>query len=229
MLQHRGAAQPQLVRAQQELGEVHHATAFTGRFIGAVDLQHGVGEDVPRGHLDMLGAQALVLLRVDIPLGLPRRPAALVQLQLATDALYQAQLVIAVEYLEVLGQNRFLPVGLQQAVGQAMKRAHPHALRRDLQHVLYTATHFPGRLVGEGHRQYRPGRKALRAHQPGDAMHQYPGLAAAGTGQHQHVLVLGSYRVALGIIQGGENIGYVHGRILTKYATGHTVGGHWRQ
>ena len=80
----------------------------------------------------MGGAQTLVFLRVDIPLGLPWRPAGFVQLQLPANPLDQAQLVIAVQYLEVLRQSRFLPVRLEQAMGQAVKGAHPHTVRGDM-------------------------------------------------------------------------------------------------
>ena len=94
--------QPQLVGAQQELGKINHTGTFTGFFVGLVNPQHDLGIGVRGGRLNMGRAQALVLLSVDIPLGLPGRPAPLVQVQLPTNAFHQAPLVIGVEYLEIL-------------------------------------------------------------------------------------------------------------------------------
>jgi hypothetical protein len=76
----------------------------------------------------MRRAQALVFLRVDVPLGLLGRPARLVELQFTAHALDQAQLVVAVEDLEVLRQPGVLPVRLEQAMGQTVEGADPHAV-----------------------------------------------------------------------------------------------------
>jgi hypothetical protein len=107
----------------------------------------------------MRRAQPLVFLPVDVPLCLLRRPARLVELQLAAHALHQAQLVIAVEDLEILRQARLLPVHFQQAVGEAVEGADPHAVGGHLQHVLDTPAHFPRGLVGKGHGEHRMGRE----------------------------------------------------------------------
>jgi hypothetical protein len=89
-------------------------------------------------------------------------------------------------------------------------------MRGDVQHLLDAAAHLLGRLVGKRDSQYRPGRKIFSPDEPRDAVHQHARLAAAGTGEHQHVRVLGSNGLALGIVQGRENIGYIHGAILTS-------------
>ena len=54
-------------------------------------------------------------------------------------------------------------------------------------------------------------------------MHQHPGLTATGTGQHQHILVFSCYGFSLGVVEGRENIGYIHVHILTKLAPGNTA------
>ncbi|MDT4853017.1 hypothetical protein FQZ97_872710 [compost metagenome] len=101
----------------------------------------------------MLRADALVLLPVDEPLRLARRPALLVQAELADHPLDQALLVVGIENLEVLGQPGFLPVRTQQAVGQAVEGADPHAGGIDAEHLFDARAHLCGGLVGEGHRQ----------------------------------------------------------------------------
>ncbi len=106
---------PQVQRTQQQLGEVDHPGARAGLLVGLVDLQLGGEEQVAAG-LDVLRAQAFVLLRVDPPLRLARRPALLVQAQLADHPLDQTLLVVGIEDLEILLQLRFLPVGTQKAM-----------------------------------------------------------------------------------------------------------------
>jgi hypothetical protein len=217
MRQHLRRLQPQLVGAQQQLGEVHHAAALAGLLVGGIHALHGLQIQVAEGHLDVRRAQPLVLLPVDVPLCLLRRPARLVELQLAAHALHQAQLVIAVEDLEILRQARLLPVHFQQAVGEAVERADPETVRGHLQHVLDTPAHFPRRLVGKGHGENRMRRELLGPDQPGDAMHQHPCLSRPGTGQHQHVATLGGHRLALRIVETGENIADVHPRHSNRH------------
>ena len=61
----------------------------------------------------MSRSQTLVFLGIDVPLSLTRRPAGLVQLEFTAYALYQAQLVVAVQNLKILWQPRLPPVSLQ--------------------------------------------------------------------------------------------------------------------
>ncbi|MND94899.1 hypothetical protein D3C80_871350 [compost metagenome] len=155
----------------------------------------------------MLRADALVLLAVDEPLRLARRPLVVVEAQLADHPLDQALLVVGVEDLEVLRQPRLLPVGAQQAVGQAVEGAHPHAGRADAEQLLDARTHLGGGLVGEGDREDRMRRRILHLDQPGDAMHQHAGLARAGTGQHQLAAEWSGDGLALGIVESTKQKG----------------------
>ena len=219
VLQQLRLLQPQLVGAQQQFRKVHQPAPFTGRFIGGIDALHGLQIEVAEAGRRQVGsAQALVLAAIDKALHLTRRPAAFIQLQPAANALDQPLLVVGIENLEIAGQTGVLPMGLQQTVRQTVKGPHPQALGADFQHLFNAGAHFPSRLVGEGNSQDRPGRQTLRLYQPGDAVHQHPGLAAAGAGQHQQVAAFAGYRVALGLIQGVENAGYIHGRILSNAA-----------
>ncbi len=135
----------------------------------------------------MFGAPAFVLLRVDPPCDLARRETGLVQFQLLHHPLDQADLVIAVQHLEGFRQLRFLPVQAQQAVGQAMESADPHAAAAVAQLQVGARAHLAGGLVGEGHRQDAVGRHALDFIEPGDAVGEHAGLAGAGAGQDQIV------------------------------------------
>ena len=73
MLQQAWVVAPQVEGAQQQFGEVDDPGALTGLFVGTVYIPHGLQEQVAAG-LDMLWAQALVLLPIDEPLGLAGRP-----------------------------------------------------------------------------------------------------------------------------------------------------------
>ncbi|MNZ35787.1 hypothetical protein D3C78_531910 [compost metagenome] len=208
VLQQARAVAPEVEGAQQQFGEVDHPGARAGGLVGFVDLQHGAEEQVAAG-LDVLRADALVLLPVDEPLGLARRPALLVEAELADHPLDQALLVVAVEDLEVLGKARFLPVGAQQAVRQAVEGADPHARRVDAQQLLDALAHLGGGLVGEGHRQDRVGRGLLHLDQPGDAVHQHTGFAGTGAGKHQLTPQRGRYGLALGVVEGVQEEGEI--------------------
>ncbi|MCY1503409.1 hypothetical protein D9M68_375340 [compost metagenome] len=194
---------PQVEGAQQQLGEIDHPAARAGRLVGLVDAAHGGEEQVAAG-LDVLRADALVLLAVDEPLRLARRPALLVEAEVADHPLDQALLVVGIEDLEVLAEPGFLPVRAQQAVGQAVEGADPHAGRVVAEQLFDALAHLAGGLVGEGHRQDRMRRGPLDLDQEGDAVHQHAGLARAGAGQHQLAAQRCGDRAALGIVEGSE-------------------------
>ena len=103
--------------------------------------------------LDVGRAQTLVLLRIDVPLALLRGPFVLVDLQGAIYAFNEPQLVVAIEYLEVLYQARFLPMGAQESMSQTVKRTNPHAPERMTHQGFDSITHLSRRLVGKGNGQ----------------------------------------------------------------------------
>ncbi|MNC08135.1 hypothetical protein D3C75_557090 [compost metagenome] len=208
VLQQARVVTPQVQGAKQQLGEIDDTGALASLLVGRIDLAHGRQEQVaPR--LDMLRAQAFVFLPVDEPLGLACRPFLLVQAQLAHHPLDQALLVVAVEDLEVLHQPCFLPVGPQQAMGQAVEGADPHARRVDAQQLLDPLAHFCRGLVGEGHRQDRVRRCLLHLDQPGNAVHQHSGFTGTGASKHQLTPERGRYGLALGIVEGIQQEGEV--------------------
>ena len=215
VLQHVGPVAPQFMGAQQQLGEIHAARAFAGGLVGGVDADHLAPPKVA-AVFEVLGAAPLVLLFVDEPLRLARRPLGIVQVELADHPLHQAELIVAVEDLEALWQVGLLPVGTQQAVGQAVEGAHPHAAHGIAEQLLDARAHLPRRLVGEGDREDAPGRDPLHLDQPGDAVHQHPGLAGAGAGEHQGGAGWRGDRLALGCVEAIEYCGYIHFYIVTR-------------
>jgi hypothetical protein len=201
--------QPQLVRAQQQLGEVDHAGLLTGGLVGGVDAHHLALERVA-AVVEVRGPQPLVLACVDPVLCLFRRPARLVEIEAAQHPAQQPVLVVGVEDLEGLGEFRLAPVQPQQAVGKAVEGADPQAAGRHAEQRFGAATHLGGGLVGERHGEQRMGRDALDLQQPGDAMDQHPGLAAAGAGQHQQRPGRSADRLALGLVEVVEEVRDVH-------------------
>lgn len=146
-----GLVQPQLVGAQQEFGKIHQPGAITGLLIGLVDLLIGTGDGVAI-EIDVAGAQPLVLLAVDVAHHGARGPVLLVEVERLEHPANEAVLVIGVEDLEVLRQPCIQMVGPQQAVGDAVEGADPHAAHAIADHLLDPATHLGRRLVGKGHR-----------------------------------------------------------------------------
>ena len=205
-----GAIAPQFVGAQQQLGEVDHAGALAGLLVGAVDANHlpevGIATVV-----EVLGALAVVLARVDEPLHLLGGPLGLVEAHRLEDAADYAILVFGIEDLEGLRQVDVAPMGAQQAVRQTVEGADPHAARRHAEHALDAPAHLGGRLVGEGDREDAERRGAFGADQPCDAMYQHACLAAARPREHQCVAGRHGDGLALRVVQGVEDAGDVHG------------------
>ncbi len=123
------AVAPQLVRAQQQFREIHHAGALALRFVLGVDADQLAARGIV-GILERRGAEALILVVIDEPLDLARHPARLVELHGLDDLLDEPELILAVEDLETLRQVGVAPVQTQQPVRNAVKGAHPHPATR---------------------------------------------------------------------------------------------------
>jgi hypothetical protein len=197
------------MRAQQQFGEIDQPGAFATGLVFGVGAQHRRGPLVAL-RLDVLRPAALVLLRVDPPRDLPRREARLVQLQRLHHALDQPQLVVAVQYLETLRQLRVPPVQAQQAMGDAVEGADPHAARIATQLRGDARAHLAGRLVGEGDREDAVHRHAEHLVQPGDAVGKHAGLAGAGAGEDKVMTGRSGNGLALGRVQPVEQVGNIH-------------------
>jgi hypothetical protein len=121
---------PQLVRAQQQLREIHHAGALALRLVFLVDLDELRAGRIA-GILQCARTEAFIFIVVDEPLDFARHPAGVIELHRFHDLLDEAQLILAIEDLEALRQVGVAPVQAQQAMRDAVERAHPHRAARD--------------------------------------------------------------------------------------------------
>jgi len=96
------AVAQQFVGTQQQLGEVHRATALAGTLVFRVDLAHVAEVEVVTA-VYMPGPQALILLLVDEALTLAWWPAGLVQIYGLEGAPDKAVLIVGIQNLELLG------------------------------------------------------------------------------------------------------------------------------
>ena len=192
--------QPQLVSPKQNFAEVDHAIFLTRLFIQLIQLLHGTRQRVCRGD-HVRRPAALVFLGIDKPLDLLGRVAGIINIVVFHQTLDHTQLVVAVQNLEILRQSGFLPVLLEQAMCEAMKRADPHAVRRHVQQPFQTPFHFARCLVGKGHRHDRERRNILDLQQPDNPVYQYARFARTGSGQHQLMRRRCRHCVTLGIIK----------------------------
>ena len=134
----------------------------------------------------------------------PRRPAPLVDLGGGDDLLEQAQLVVGVEDGEVGLQPDRLGMAAQDARGERVEGAEPHALGALADHRREALAHLARRLVGEGDRQHLARQGAARGEDMRQPRRQHPGLAGAGAGQHQHRPVDRGDGFGLRLVEGGE-------------------------
>ena len=209
MAQQTGMGHPQFVGAQQHFGEVDQACTGAGVFVGAIDVDHGMQRAVTIV-VDVLRSLAVVLARVDEPLRLLGWPFVVVQIETTDDALHDPQLIVGIDDLEIVRQAGVASMGTQHAVGDVVESANPHAANRATGEGFDAPAHLRCGLVGEGHRQDAERRGLAGFKIPSDTMHQHTGLAAAGAGQHQHLLGRGCHRVALTLVHFGENGGIGH-------------------
>ena len=159
MLAHQRMVAQDLVAAQHQLAEVHHALALALLLVQLVDIDFLAALGIAHRHI--AGTLALLLATADEPLHLLGRKLVVVDVELLVQALDGRELVLRVEDLEALGQIRHLVVRAQKAVAQAVEGPDPHAAHVDGQHGRQARCHFLGGLVGKGHGHDAAGRHAL--------------------------------------------------------------------
>ncbi|CCK04814.1 conserved hypothetical protein [Cronobacter sakazakii 701] len=201
--------EPQLMGAQQQLGEIHQPRAVAGFLIRLIHLLPGLLYRVAVA-LNMVRTQAVIFFAVDVPHRLARRPLLLVEVHRLDETLEQAQLIFAVEDLEILRQVGVHMVRAQQAMGETVERADPHAALAGAHQLADAVAHLRRRFVGKGHRHDGVRRTVFYHHQPGDTMHQHARLSAARARQHQHIAARRGYGFALFIVKAVEQVRNVH-------------------
>ena len=209
MREHIGTITQQLVRAQQQLGEIDAAAAIALFLIGLVQLDELTPVRIPI-ILQILGPQSVILARIDEPHDLFRHPAGFVEIQSLHDPADRAQLIFRVDDLKRLRQSGFAPMHAQQPMSDAVKGTDPQRRTRHAKQCFDAAAHLAGCLVRERHRENAVRRDILDLHQPSNAMREHARLAAARTRKHERRRQRRRHRSALLIIQPIENVGYVH-------------------
>src|SRR5690606_7608984 len=94
------------------------------RLVAGIELDHAPAAGVTL-IAEVARTQALVLLRVDEPLHVARRPLVLVDAERPQHSADQAELIVRVHDLERFGEVRVLRVYPQQPMREAMERADP--------------------------------------------------------------------------------------------------------
>ena len=203
----------QLMRTQQQFGEVDQIGAPAGVFIDTIDLNQRSPRPVTVV-VEIAGAQPFFLARVDEPSDLLGHPLVFGQIHALDQPLDQALLIVGIQNLKVRPEAGFLGVQSQHAMGDAVEGPHPHGPRRKPHQRLDARTHLLGCLVGKGHRKNRQRRYTLHAHEPGYAVGEHAGLAATRPCQYQSVFQRGRDGLALRVVERVNNRGdiAIHGR-----------------
>ena len=151
-----------------------------------------------------LGSDPGALGLADLRLNAARVEAAIVDLHLAHRALDERELVRRVGDGEALAVAKLVDVPTQDLETKRVEGADGEPLGvLGADQRPHPVAHLGRRLVGEGHGEDVVGRHALLDH-IGDAVHDHPGLAAAGAGQHQERTFERLDRVALRGVELGE-------------------------
>ena len=135
---------------QQQFGKIHQSRAVTGFLIGLVDPQPG-GFHRVAVTLNVLRPQPLIFFAVDIPAALFGRPLFFIEIHGFDQTADQADLIFAVEDLEILRQPGIEVMRAQQAVCQTVECPDPHPALTGTDQFFNTVAHFRRRLIGKGH------------------------------------------------------------------------------
>src|SRR5258708_2317683 len=205
VLQQRRVVAPELVGAQEQFREIHHARSLAGVFVRLIDLDQLAPRRVAV-ILDVLRSVPFVLLRIDEPEDFARNPAGLVKIERLQYFAQHARLILGIQNLKALRQSGFAPMDAQQPVRQTVKGPQPHGAARHAQQGFDAPSHFARTLVGRGDRQDAVGRCPLDLDQPREPMDQYPRLAAAGAREYQGSTQGRGHGFPLVLVEAVENV-----------------------
>ena len=207
---HDFVAVEKFVAAKKKFPEVDDPFALTGLFIGAVEV-HLLGEVF--GELLRPGADAVLLLPVDVALDLARVHRLGVDVVGLHDALHHRELIARVEDLEGFRQSRRFGVTAQNAVAQAVESPHPHVPQVVGEHRLETREHFARGLVREGHGEDFGRAAGALFEEPRDAGRQNAGLSRARARQDEDALFGRRHGLKLPLVEIFQNVCH-RGRLL---------------
>ena len=200
---HDFVAVEKFVAAKEKLPEVDDPFSLTGLFIGAVEV-HLLGEVF--GELLRPGADAVLLLPVDVALDLARVDGFGVDVVGLHDALHHRELIARVEDLEGFRQARRFGVTAKNPVAQAVEGPDPHVSQVVGEHRLETREHFARGLVCEGHGEDFGRAAGSLFEKPRDAGRQNAGLARARARQNEDALFGRRHGLKLPLVEIFQNV-----------------------
>ena len=195
--------QRQIVQQQiPEIDRVHRREAL---LVEPVEVDRAaIGEVADLRRRDFVRGEPAVFPALDDRVQYPRRPAPFVDMGGGEDLLHEAQLVVGIENREARFEPDRLGMASEDAGGERMEGAEPYALGSLADHRLEALTHLARRLVGESDRQHLAGIGAAGREDVREPGGQYPRLAGAGAGQHQHRSVDRGDGLRLRLVQRSE-------------------------
>ncbi|MEZ4387525.1 MAG: hypothetical protein R3D98_08085 [Candidatus Krumholzibacteriia bacterium] len=192
---------------EDEVVEVDGLALAQALLVGGVDAGEGLVGVGGGGGRRLLRRLVVVLPGADRAADRRQSPLLDVEVEVLQDALQKALLVVGVVDGEVARQAEAVGVAAQDARAGGVEGADPEGsavLAHGRGHPLL---HLARGLVGEG-----VGQDLARVHalfqQPGDAGGEHARLAAAGAGDDEDGAVRGGDGLALGGIQGREEVGH---------------------
>ncbi len=197
----------QLHRLHQQVIEIQGAVLGQQLLVALVDplchlLTIGAGPHLGGGDKLILGIRDLAEHR-------PGAKELVIQIQAADSLSRQAELISAVIDDILRRDAGRLGILTQDTRADGVERTYGQLAKSLAQQEVEPVLHLPGSLVGKGHGHNLPGRHVVLLHQVGHPVGQHPGLAAAGSGEHQHRTVHRLHCLSLGAIQPRQNIGPV--------------------
>ena len=215
VVEQRGCLLQKFQGTQQQFGKIDQPKTLAGFLVMRIDPDEGLLVTVAIV-LNLRRPSAFFFLAVDEPLDLARRPVTFVEVKFFQGTPDDAVLIIRIQDLKSFGQPREFMMVSQDAVGQPVESADPHAAHRKAQKVLDPFAHLVGGLVGKGHGQNGIGRDFKRLDEIRDAVGQNAGFSAAGACQHQHRSGRGTHGFSLRVVKSLEYSGDVHALAAVK-------------
>ena len=191
---------------EQEVAEIGGVEHFQPILIGGIELgAPAVREACCLAGRHPVGREPAILPAVEEAREQARRPALLVDVRGFQHLLEEADLIVNVQNGEIGFQPDEFGMPPQDFHADGVEGAEPrHALDGLAEHSSDALLHLARRLVGEGDGENLRGSRPAEAQNMGDAGGEHPGLAGAGTGQHQQGAVERLDRGALLGIEPGQ-------------------------
>ncbi len=208
---------------QHQVAKIDGVHRHQALLVLAVEIHRpALRETAGIGGRNLLGAETAILPALNLREQQAGGPAPLVDVLRLQDLLQQPDLVIGVEDREARLEPDRLGVPAQNARGDRMKGAEPHALGGAADHRFQPLAHLARRLVGEGDGEQFGRESAAGGDRKGEPGGQHAGLAGAGAGEHQHRPVDRLDGPALRVIEAAE-VEYLGVRASEDSRFGHAL------